>query len=404
MSTESMKDMTCPEELSAECRVKVIQDPKDQSTSNSKLPVSHERLDRGHPMTVADSPPQFKGVVNEAIHDNELSLCKLGYALGQSAGFTSTAYHSFIVGKVRDCNVNLEEVKDIQSKCYCLPESSDSVARALTAVVTEQSNAIVGLTAAIDYVLVRRRDAKLVSDAKIVPYETVATQHRPLICTMKITPPKRDTTDAIHAARLLVEKHREKQRPLHIAFLDLEKAFDRVPHEVIWYALRKQMVPEELISWVRILYTDPRSRVQAAAGTSSEFPISVGVHQGSPLSPLLFIAVMDAVTRDLQSPVPWSLLYADDVMLASEDRGKLELLVQSWCDRLAQFGLRLSVSKTEYLTTQVNNPGTVKIDGTELSRTNAFKYLGSTIACDSSLCCEVNNRVSSAWLKWRAPV
>ncbi|VDL83705.1 unnamed protein product [Nippostrongylus brasiliensis] len=61
MSTESMKDMTCPEELSAECRVKVIQDPKDQSTSNSRLPVSHERLDRGHPMTVADSPPQFKG-------------------------------------------------------------------------------------------------------------------------------------------------------------------------------------------------------------------------------------------------------------------------------------------------------------------------------------------------------
>ncbi|VDL71125.1 unnamed protein product [Nippostrongylus brasiliensis] len=43
----------------------------------------------------------------------------------------------------------------------------------------------------IDYVLVKRRDAKLVSDAKIVPYEMVATQHRPLICTMKITPPKR---------------------------------------------------------------------------------------------------------------------------------------------------------------------------------------------------------------------
>ncbi|WKX94957.1 hypothetical protein Q1695_011868 [Nippostrongylus brasiliensis] len=42
----------------------------------------------------------------------------------------------------------------------------------------------------IDYVLVRRRDAKFVSDAKVVLYETVATQHRPLICTMKFTPPK----------------------------------------------------------------------------------------------------------------------------------------------------------------------------------------------------------------------
>ncbi|EYC40571.1 hypothetical protein Y032_0606g582 [Ancylostoma ceylanicum] len=43
----------------------------------------------------------------------------------------------------------------------------------------------------IDFVLVRHRDQKLVTDAKVVPYETVAKQHRPLSCTMKIMPPKR---------------------------------------------------------------------------------------------------------------------------------------------------------------------------------------------------------------------
>ncbi|VDL62823.1 unnamed protein product [Nippostrongylus brasiliensis] len=41
------------------------------------------------------------------------------------------------------------------------------------------------------------------------------------------------TTDAIRAARLLLEKHQRKRRPLHIAFLDLETAFERVPHEVV---------------------------------------------------------------------------------------------------------------------------------------------------------------------------
>ncbi|VDO27916.1 unnamed protein product [Heligmosomoides polygyrus] len=56
------------------------------------------------------------------------------------------------------------------------------------------------------------------------------------------------TVDVIYAARVLVEK----QRPMHIAFLDLEKAFDRVPREVIWYALRQHNVLEELIEWVRI--------------------------------------------------------------------------------------------------------------------------------------------------------
>ncbi|EYC39140.1 hypothetical protein Y032_0673g1393 [Ancylostoma ceylanicum] len=46
----------------------------------------------------------------------------------------------------------------------------------------------------IDIVLVRYRDRKLVTDAKVVPYETFATQHRPHICTMKIVPTKRMQT------------------------------------------------------------------------------------------------------------------------------------------------------------------------------------------------------------------
>ncbi|VDP56865.1 unnamed protein product [Heligmosomoides polygyrus] len=121
------------------------------------------------------------------------------------------------------------------------------------------------------------------------------------------------TIDAIHAARLLVEKNRERQKPVHVAFLDLENAFDRVPRELICYALRRHNIPEELIEWVRMLYSCPKSRVQSAAGTSMEFSISVGVHQGSALSPLLFVVVMDAITRDLQQPVPWTLLYADDL-------------------------------------------------------------------------------------------
>jgi hypothetical protein len=53
-----------------------------------------------------------------------------------------------------------------------------------------------------------------------------------------------ETTDAIHAARLLLEKHRERNKPLHISFLDLETVFDRIPHELIWYTMRSHGVPE----------------------------------------------------------------------------------------------------------------------------------------------------------------
>ena len=177
------------------------------------------------------------------------------------------------------------------------------------------------------------------------------------------------TTGAIHTARLLVERHREKLRPLHVAFLDLENAFDRVPHELIWHALRQHQVPEELVTWVQLLYDEPKSQVRSAAGTSKPLRISVGVHQGSALSPLLFVLVMDVITRDLQRPAPYTLLYAGDVLLAAHDKADLQLLVQTWHDRLAQSGLRLNLNKTEYLATDASEHGTINVSGVDLPRT-----------------------------------
>ncbi|EYB89153.1 hypothetical protein Y032_0235g3182 [Ancylostoma ceylanicum] len=89
-------------------------------------------------------------------------------------------------------------------------------------------------------------------------------------------------TDAIHAESLVIEKHREKQKPLHLAFLNLEKAFNRVPHEIIWYALRCHGIPEELIGQDSLCR--PKESGQAVAGTSAEFPIAVGVHRCSALT------------------------------------------------------------------------------------------------------------------------
>ena len=112
------------------------------------------------------------------------------------------------------------------------------------------------------------------------------------------------TTDAIHAARLLIERHREKNATVHTAFLDLEKAFDRVPRDLIWYSLRRHGVPEAYIRWIQLLYSGANSVVRCPAGISPPFSISVGVHQGSALSPLLFILCMDSVIRGIQTPHP----------------------------------------------------------------------------------------------------
>ncbi|KAK6738259.1 hypothetical protein RB195_020395 [Necator americanus] len=96
------------------------------------------------------------------------------------------------------------------------------------------------------------------------------------------------TIDAIHAARILLEKHREKNRSVHLAFLDLEKAFDRVPHEPLWMSMRSHRVPEEYVRWTKLLYAKPTSVVRCAAGkqaipctskgSSGFIPLTSAVH------------------------------------------------------------------------------------------------------------------------------
>ncbi|VDO67818.1 unnamed protein product [Heligmosomoides polygyrus] len=63
----------------------------------------------------------------------------------------------------------------------------------------------------IDFVLVRDRDWSIVTDAKIVPYETVAPQHRPLICTLKIAPPRLKQIERCDAARIKWWRMKEKK-------------------------------------------------------------------------------------------------------------------------------------------------------------------------------------------------
>ena len=73
--------------------------------------------------------------------------------------------------------------------------------------------------------------------------------------------PGRGTTDAIFLLRQLQEKYLGKRKTLYSAFVDLEKAFDRVPLKVVWWAMRKLSVDEwQLVKIVQSMYTNARSR------------------------------------------------------------------------------------------------------------------------------------------------
>ena len=91
------------------------------------------------------------------------------------------------------------------------------------------------------------------------------------------------------------EKYLAKKLLLFFAFVDLEKAFDRVPRSVIWWAMRKLGIDEWIIKIVQAMYANPRSSFRVNNSYSESFDVKVGVHQDSVLSPLLFIIVLEAL-------------------------------------------------------------------------------------------------------------
>ena len=160
--------------------------------------------------------------------------------------------------------------------------------------------------------------------------------------------PGRGTTDAIFVVRQLQEKYLAANKRLYMAFVDLEKAFDRVPRKVIWWALRKLGVEEWIVRLVQGMYANARSHVRVSEGYSEEFEVKVGVHQGSVLSPLLFIIVLEALSREFRSGVPWEDLYADDLIIAESLEECVRRLL-TWKEAMEKKGLRVNTGKTKIM-------------------------------------------------------
>ena len=171
--------------------------------------------------------------------------------------------------------------------------------------------------------------------------------------------PGRSTTDAIFILRQLQERFLSKRKNLYFAFVDLEKAFDRVPRAVLWWALRKLSVDEWVVRIVQSMYCNAQSQIRVGNDYSEPVNVTVGVHQGSVLSPLLFIIVMEALSQEFRTGCPWELLYADDLVIAADSLDMLKDKLRIWKNKLEEKGLKVNVGKTKVMCSSRDAPKTV---------------------------------------------
>ena len=154
---------------------------------------------------------------------------------------------------------------------------------------------------------------------------------------------------------------------------------------------------------VQETYKDVTTRVRTTVGTTDSFGVGVGLHQGSALSPFLFNIVFDVLTDYVRENPPWCLLYADDVVLMANSRTELQEKLEAWREALETRGMKISRSKTEYMSTDLDEDQelTIQLDGSSLNRVTNFKYLGSITQSSGDLDREIGHRIQSGWNNWR---
>uniref|UniRef100_A0A8C6LXR3 Reverse transcriptase domain-containing protein n=1 Tax=Nothobranchius furzeri TaxID=105023 RepID=A0A8C6LXR3_NOTFU len=167
--------------------------------------------------------------------------------------------------------------------------------------------------------------------------------------------PGRGTVDQLYTLARVMGGGMGVSQPIHMCFVDLEKAYDHGPRGTLWGTLQEYGVGGLLLRAIQSLYQRSVSLVRIAGSKSDLFQVRVGLRQGCPLSPVLFITFMDRISRhsrgvecvEFGGRRILSLLFADDVVLLASSSSDLQLLLGWFAAECEATGMRISTSKSE---------------------------------------------------------
>ncbi len=237
---------------------------------------------------------------------------------------------------------------------------------------------------------------------------------------------QRSTIDMIFSLRQLQEKCREQRQPLYIAFIDLTKAFDLVSRKGLFTLLHRIGCPPNLLKMVTSFHDEMKGTVQYDGLYSEAFLIRSGVKQGCVLALTLFgiffslllrhafsqsedgvfirtrsdsklfnLARLRAKTK-VRRVLIREMLFTDDAALTAHTEDALQRLISSFARACDEFGLTISLKKSNVMGQDVSSIPCISIGHHTLETVGDFIYLGSTISSNLSLDNELNTRIGKA--------
>ena len=200
---------------------------------------------------------------------------------------------------------------------------------------------------------------------------------------------KRSCDDHIYSLTTVIRNRQTKKLPTFVAFVDLEKAFDRVDRQLLFYKLRSMGLGGKLYQSIKGIYANPMAAVNINEYITGSFVSDFGVRQGDPLSPTLFSLFLNDLAEEIKNTglgINMNdrslniLLYADDLALITESETDLQTLLSilyNWCQK---WRMKVNVKKTKVVHFRCKNvvqsDFQFKYGDNTVDIVEKYKYLG----------------------------
>ena len=204
---------------------------------------------------------------------------------------------------------------------------------------------------------------------------------------------KYSTIDQIFNLQALIQKYLSKKKGrFYVLFIYFSKAFDTIPHSLLWYKLIKTGVHGKVLTVLQSMYSQLKSCVRTPAGLTEYFDCTIGTRQGCMLSPFLFTLYIGELVDQMRGAGcqgiyvnedvsnVFMLMYADDIATCADTKPRLQNMIDQVFEYCRHWGMKVYLLKTKILVFRrggiVNKFENWTFGGNPIEIVNRYKYLG----------------------------